>query len=59
MNPSNYLLRRQSGGASVEYLLIAALVIVVLINGDPSPLERFFDAMKTAYARFSHAMSLP
>jgi len=51
--------RVQAGAASVEYLVISVLVVLVLINGNPSPLERFFDAMKTAYAKFSYAMSLP
>ena len=51
--------RRHRGQSTVEYLIISVLVIVLLINGNPSPIERFFDALKTAYARFSHAMSLP
>jgi Flp pilus assembly pilin Flp len=51
--------RVQAGATSVEYLVISVLVVIVLINGNPSPLERFFDAMKTAYAKFSYAMSLP
>ncbi len=51
--------RRRRGQSTVEYLIISVLVIVLLLNGNPSPVERFFDAIKTAYARFSHAMSLP
>jgi len=51
--------RMQAGATSIEYLVISVLVVLVLINGNPSPLERFFDAMKTAYAKFSYAMSLP
>jgi len=51
--------RQQSGAVSIEYLVIFILVVLVLINGNPSPLERFFDAIKLAYAKFSYAMSLP
>lgn len=50
---------RNRGQSTVEYLIISVLLLVVLINGNPSPIERFFDALKTAYLRFSHAMSLP
>jgi hypothetical protein len=50
---------KQRGQSSVEYLIIGVLVLVVLINGNPSPIERFFDAMKAAYQRFSHSISLP
>jgi uncharacterized protein (UPF0333 family) len=48
---------RCSGQISVEYVLILVLVVLLLINGDPSPVERFFDAIKGAYARFTYAMS--
>jgi len=48
---------RGRGQSSVEYLLILALVVVFLINGDPSPLQQFFDAVKGAYQRFTYAMS--
>jgi hypothetical protein len=51
--------KRNRGQSTVEYLVIGALLLVLLINGNPSPIERFFDAMKTAYQRFSHAMSVP
>ncbi len=46
------------GQSSVEYLIIVALVVMVLVNGNPSPLQQFFDAMKGAYQRFSYAMSV-
>jgi hypothetical protein len=49
----------QRGQSLMEYLIITVLVTVVLINGNPSPLERFFGAIKEAYARFSYAMSQP
>jgi hypothetical protein len=51
--------RKQAGSIHVEYLVIFVLVVLVLINGDPSPLERFCDAIKLAYAKFCYAMSLP
>jgi len=51
--------KKQTGSIHVEYLVIFVLVVLVLINGDPSPLERFFDAIKLAYAKFCYAMSLP
>ncbi len=51
--------KKTRGQSTVEYLVIGVLMLVLLINGNPSPIERFFDAMKTAYQRFSHAMSLP
>jgi Flp pilus assembly pilin Flp len=46
------------GQSSVEYLLILVLVAVLLINGNLSPLEQFFDAIKHAYERFTYAMSV-
>ena len=59
MKPAKLWRRLQSGQISIEYLVIFVLVVLVLINGNPSPLERFFDAIKLAYAKFSYAMSLP
>ena len=49
----------QRGQSLVEYIVITVLVVLVLINGNPSPIERFFGAIKEAYARFSYAMSQP
>ncbi len=46
------------GQSSVEYLIIVALVVMVLVNGNPSPLQQFFDAMKGAYQRFTYALSV-
>jgi Flp pilus assembly pilin Flp len=51
--------KNHRGQSTIEYLIISVLLLVVLINGNPSPIERFFDALKTAYQRFSHSMSLP
>lgn len=48
---------RCTGQVSVEYLLILVLVVLLLINGNPSPVEKFFDAIKSSYQRFTYAMS--
>lgn len=48
---------RSKGQISIEYTVILVLVVLLLINGDPSPVERLFDAMKEAYQRFTYAMS--
>lgn len=58
MNCRAWCSRRSTGQVSVEYLLILILVVVLLINGNPSPVEQFFDAVKSAYARFTYAMSV-
>jgi uncharacterized protein (UPF0333 family) len=55
-HPMN-LRARDRGQSSVEYLIVLALVVMVLVNGNPSPLQQFFDAIKGAYQRFSYAMS--
>jgi Flp pilus assembly pilin Flp len=49
---------RGAGQSSVEYLLILALVAMVLLTGTPTPLEQFFQAMKTAYQNFTYALSV-
>lgn len=49
----------QRGQSTIEYIIITLLVVIVLVNGNPSPLERFFTAIKEAYERFSFAMSQP
>jgi Flp pilus assembly pilin Flp len=46
------------GSVNVEYLVLLALVAMVLLNGNPSPLEQIFDAFREVYARFTHAMSV-
>jgi Flp pilus assembly pilin Flp len=45
------------GQSSIEYIVVLALVVMVLVNGNPSPLQQFFDAMKGAYQKFTYAMS--
>jgi Flp pilus assembly pilin Flp len=56
-NPPNPTDSRIRGQSSVEYLIVLALVVMVLVNGNPSPLQQFFDAIKGAYQKFSYAMS--
>jgi Flp pilus assembly pilin Flp len=48
---------RVNGQSSIEYIIVLALVVMVLVNGNPSPLQQFFDAMKGAYQKFTYAMS--
>jgi hypothetical protein len=51
--------RYSRGQSSTEYLIVTLFAILLLINGDPSPLEMFFDAIKQAYQHFTNAMSMP
>jgi hypothetical protein len=51
-------MKRLRGSVSTEYLVILGLVVMVLLNGNPSPLEQLADAFKEAYARFTNAMSV-
>lgn len=51
--------KRAAGQSSVEYLIILVVAIIVLVNGNPSPLEQFFDAVKEAYQKFTYSISLP
>jgi uncharacterized protein (UPF0333 family) len=51
-------MKRQRGSISAEYLIILSVVVIVLFNGEPSPLEQIVDAFKDAYARFTNAMSV-
>jgi Flp pilus assembly pilin Flp len=56
-HPQSPTRSRIRGQSSIEYLIIVALVVMVLVNGNPSPLQQFFDAIKGAYQKFSYAMS--
>lgn len=51
-------MKRIRGSVNVEYLVVLGLVVMVLFNGNPSPLEQMADAFKQAYARFTNAMSV-
>ena len=48
-----------TGSVSVEYVLLASLVCVVLFAGQPSPLDRLLDAIETQYENFSILVALP
>jgi hypothetical protein len=46
------------GFVAVEYLMILFLVVLAVVVGRPSALERLISALHLAYQRFSLAMSL-
>ena len=52
----------QRGQAMVEYLVIGAIVLALIafpIDGKDSVLTLMLDAIRTAYAKFLAALSLP
>ena len=49
----------QRGQSLVEYLLIVALAVMVLVVGPGSPLQRVFDALGQRYQSYTEAMSRP
>lgn len=49
-------IRRQRGGAIVEFLLVALFVVVVLI-ADPDVMEKLAKAIHEAYQSFLYALS--
>jgi Tfp pilus assembly protein FimT len=51
--------RKRQGFASIEYLVLLSIVVMLVAIGKPSPLERLISALQLAYQRFSFAMSLP
>ncbi|MGE0310604.1 MAG: hypothetical protein AB7P21_03135 [Lautropia sp.] len=51
--------RAARGQAMVEYLLLTALIGLVLVIGQDSPLEMLFRAFQDAWGRFTYAMSMP
>lgn len=53
------ILNKARGQISVEYLLIFALVVMLVISGNPNPLQQFFEAIKLAYQNFTFAISAP
>ncbi|MFT3804533.1 MAG: hypothetical protein QM766_25380 [Burkholderiaceae bacterium] len=50
---------RSAGQASVEYLIAVALLSIVLMVGEDSPLDRLMAAIGEQYQRFSYAISRP
>ena len=50
------------GQSMIEYLVVAAIAVALLavpIDGYPSVVAEMFDMIKTAYAKFLAAISLP
>lgn len=47
---------RQRGGALVEYLVVALLLVAVLI-ADPDVFRQLAEALRKAYASFVYALS--
>jgi hypothetical protein len=53
---------RQSGQSMVEYLVIAAIAVALIavpFEDKPSVVALMLDAVRTAYAKFLGALSLP
>lgn len=48
---------RQSGAATVEYLVVAGLVLVVLIGGT-NVMHQLWEAMQQVYSAFYYAISM-
>ena len=52
-------LNAMSGSVSVEYLLVAALVSVILFSGQPSPVALFLGAIAEQFRTFSTLVAMP
>jgi Flp pilus assembly pilin Flp len=52
-------MRRSGGHALAEYTILLALVGLVLVIGQDSPLEVLFRAVQQYYGRFTFSMSMP
>jgi Flp pilus assembly pilin Flp len=48
---------RQRGSATAEYVIVAALVIIVLIANE-NVIKQLADAIRNAYASFAYALSV-
>lgn len=48
--------RRQRGAATVEYVIVALFIVIVLI-GNPNVIAQLAQAMRDAYASFVYALS--
>lgn len=49
--------KRQAGGATLEYTLISILVVIVLI-ASPSAIDQILDALKGLYQAFAFAIGI-
>ena len=53
-------MRRGSNGQSLaEYTILLALIGLVLVIGEDSPLEVMFRAIQGYYGRFTFSLSMP
>jgi Flp pilus assembly pilin Flp len=53
-------MRRHSSGQSLaEYTILLALIGMVLVMGEDSPLEVLFRAIQGYYGRFTFSLSMP
>lgn len=50
---------RQHGQSAIEYLIAVALLCVVLMMGQDSPLDQLMRAFGDRYGGFTHAISRP
>ena len=51
--------RRTAGQSLVEYTILMALIALVLVIGEDSPLEVLFRAIQGYYGRFTFSLSMP
>ena len=50
---------RMHGQSLAEYTILLALIGLVLVLGQDSPLEALFRAIQAYYGRFTFALSMP
>jgi Flp pilus assembly pilin Flp len=51
--------QRPKGQSLTEYTILLALIGLVLVVGEDSPLEALFRAIQDYYGRFTFALSMP
>ena len=51
--------RRATGQHLAEYTILLALIGLVLVIGDDSPLEVVFRAIQAYYGKFTFALAMP
>ena len=52
-------LRHVRGQSLVEYAILLALIGLVLVLGEESPMELLFRAIQGYYGRFTFSMAMP
>jgi Flp pilus assembly pilin Flp len=50
---------RRSGHATIEYLVLAALLVLALFAGDPPVAQELATAVRALFRALSYATSLP